>query len=67
MDMFEQALKEAHDKLNAQIAKKSIDMLLDMFDEDSQALARTFLYALVDNGCPPEAIFKALTTAANRG
>lgn len=66
MDMWEEAIKAGEEKPKVMSGKLMIDMMLDTwFDKDSVDLARVFFYALVENGCPPAAIFKALTKAAN--
>ena len=68
MDMWEQAIKDAQDKIKAQVGKSAIDMMIEgWFEPESMEMARRFFHALVDNGGPPEAIFKALNAAANRG
>lgn len=68
MDMFEQAIQEVRMKIQAQADKAMVDaMLLPLFEEESMETARVFFHALIDNGCPAEAIVKALKAASSRG
>lgn len=68
MDMFEEAIREAQVKIQAQAGKAMVDaMLLPLFKEESMETARVFFHALIDNGCPAKAIVKALKAAFSRG
>lgn len=69
MDMFEEARHEAVEKMKLRETEKAMidGLLLPLFTEDSEETARTFFHALIDYGCPGDAIMKALNKAAGRG